>query len=469
MAYEYQWRDEFKIGVERIDREHRQLFSIINRLYTIEIEKKDVRWTCQEGIKFFKNHAVSHFNYEEEYMASINYEGLEQHRELHKTFRKKTLPSLEKALERENYSKESVDHFLGVCVGWLIGHTLTEDMAITGKKENKRWKNMFCTNDQDEVKRVILQLLFEMFHVEAKVISDTYGGEKFGGGVYYRLVWGSPETDEKLEIFLVYERRFLTKTIGTVIGIKTDKLDVMLLNATRYATRQLVCRAMECFPELSDYVLEEEDFLYYRQFRQLMERGQHQLSLLMESDLGYIAYCVMAPHLVDEGIGLAIIDEVDAAGMDRYLQGEKEAQKLEKRRKILVVDDSVTLCTMMSDLFESDYDVVSVNSGVAAIRSITLNPPDIVLLDYEMPICDGPQILEMLRSEKGFSDIPVFFLTGRKDSDSIIRVMPLKPVGYLLKTSKSEDIKKAVDDYFAKQDQEKANAKKNAKGKAKKK
>lgn len=449
MAYEYQWRDEFKIGVERIDREHRQLFSIINKLYTMEKDGKDIRWTCQEGIKFLKSHALSHFDYEEEYMKSINFEGLAKHRALHKNFKEKTLPSLERALQRENYSRESVDHFLGVCVGWLIGHTLTEDMAITGKKEDTRWNNMFNEKEQADVKKVILQLLFEMFHLEAKVISDTYGGEKFGSGVYYRLVWGCPGQKEKLEIFLVYERRLLISTIGTAIGIKTDRLDVMLLNATRYATRQLVCRAMECFPSLSDYTLEEEDFLYYRQFRQLMERGQQQISLLIESEMGYFAYCVMAPHLVDGGVGVAIIDEVDAVGMDRYLQLDKEVEKLEKRKKLLIVDDSVTLCTMMSDLFSSDYEVASVHSGVAAIRAITLNPPDLVILDYEMPLCDGPQTLEMLRSEKDCSDIPVFFLTGRKDSESIIRVMPLKPIGYLLKTSKAEDIKKAVDDYFA--------------------
>ena len=53
-------------------------------------------------------------------------------------------------------------------------------------------------------------------------------------------------------------------------------------------------------------------------------------------------------------------------------------------------------------MLAGDYSVATVDSDVAAIRSITLNPPELVLLDYEMPICDGRQTLEMLRSEEAF-------------------------------------------------------------------
>ena len=87
---------------------------------------------------------------------------------------------------------------------------------------------------------------------------------------------------------------------------------------------------------------------------------------------------------------------------------------------------------------------------MAAIRAITLNRPDLILLDYEMPVCDGRQTLEMLRSEKEFEDIPVIFLTGRRDPESMIKVMPLKPAGYLLKNSKPAEIKKEIDHFFEK-------------------
>ena len=44
----------------------------------------------------------------------------------------------------------------------------------------------------------------------------------------------------------------------------------------------------------------------------------------------------------------------------------------------------------------------------------------------------------------------MIFLTGRRDTQSMIQVMPLKPAGYLIKHSKPEEIKKEIDNFFAK-------------------
>lgn len=59
-------------------------------------------------------------------------------------------------------------------------------------------------------------------------------------------------------------------------------------------------------------------------------------------------------------------------------------------------------------------------------------------------------ILEMMRSEEEFADIPVYFLTGNVSRESVQKVIPLKPMGYLVKTLKPEEIKKNIDDYFKK-------------------
>lgn len=58
------------------------------------------------------------------------------------------------------------------------------------------------------------------------------------------------------------------------------------------------------------------------------------------------------------------------------------------------------------------------------------------------------QTLEMIRSDEDIADIPVVFLTGRGDVDSVRNVMSLKPRGYLLKTMPEEDIKKYIDGLF---------------------
>jgi len=102
----------------------------------------------------------------------------------------------------------------------------------------------------------------------------------------------------------------------------------------------------------------------------------------------------------------------------------------------------------MKGLLEDEYQVQLAESGVAAIRTISLDRPDLVLLDYEMPVCDGRQTLEMLRSEKSFADIPVIFLTGRSDPELVRTLLSLKPAGYLLKYLKPDDIKQKIGRFF---------------------
>lgn len=439
------WQDSFNIGVESIDKEHQRLFKIISRLFEYGEEKG--QWVCQEGIKYFKNHAVKHFEDEEAYMASIGYEGLETHRHIHEEFRENTLPVLERELKETDYAPDAVNHFLGVCAGWLIGHTMTEDQAITGGRASQ-WRNLLPEEELEALKKVIVQLVFDMFQLESQAISSAYGGEKFGKGVYYRLVYGAKEDKKRQEVIMVFEEKLLINTVGKVMGLQTNKLDSMLINAARYMARQFVGRVMELVPAFGGQELKEENLLSYEQFKKVFEREKPQVSLLFNtSGAGYFAYCVIAPHLLESGVGTPIQPENALTEIQEYLTRREEASG---KRRVLVVDDSATMRQAMKKLLEEDYEVSLAESGVAAIRTITLDRPDMVLLDYEMPVCDGRQTLEMLRSEPSFAELPVVFLTGRGDPDVVRKLLSLKPAGYLLKYLKPEEIKKKIDGFFEK-------------------
>lgn len=445
---QFMWQEEYSIGVDVIDKEHRRLFQIINKLFHFKEEEKDSQWICQEGIKYFKGHAMQHFTDEEAYMESIGYEGLERHRSIHKGFRENTLPVLEEELLQTDYSVEAMEHFLGVCAGWLIGHTLTEDQAIK-EKGASTWENLLPDEELAAMKKVITHLVFDMFHLETQVISDTYGGEKFGDGVYYRLVYGRPQDEKKLEVLLVFEEKLLINTVGKVMGLQTNKLDTMLTNAARYTARQFVGRVMEHFPAVSGYELREENLLSYSQFHAVFRRKKPQVSLLFNtSGAGYFSYCVIAPHLLEDSVGTPLAPENAMTEVENYLAKRERQNEAGSKPKILVVDDSSTIRHAMKNLLETDYEILLAESGVAAIRAITLNRPDLVLLDYEMPVCNGSQTLLMLRSEESFADIPVFFLTGKDDPDSVRKLLSLKPAGYLLKYLKAADIKQKIDDFL---------------------
>lgn len=132
--------------------------------------------------------------------------------------------------------------------------------------------------------------------------------------------------------------------------------------------------------------------------------------------------------------------------LDSFLKDESRVAK----KKILVVDDSGAMLRNIKGWLEDRYQIILANSGAMAIKYLALERPDLILLDYEMPVLNGKQVLEMLRSELDFADIPVMFLTSKGDKESVLEVMALKPEGYLLKTQSPQDIIGTIDDFFAK-------------------
>lgn len=444
MSSQLVWQERFNIGVEVIDKEHKKLFNVLNKLFAYGKEEEKSQWVCQEAIKYFRDHALQHFSEEEEYMASINYAGLETHRHIHNNFREKTLPTLESELLRTNYSMEAVEHFLGVCAGWLIGHTLIEDHAITGKAASK-WSGLLPDEQQAAMKNTIMQLLHDMFRLKPRVVSDCYGGEKFGEGIYYRLIYSTKER-EKWEIILIFEEKLIVSTLGGIMDTQSKAVSVMLMNAARYTARQFVESIRQHLPFADSDEIVDEQLLTYEQFERVYEKQNPQISLLFDTGAGYFAYCFVAPHLLQGDGGIAIQADNAMEEIQKYLK----KGNLAKRRKILVVDDSEFVLRAMEELLGKDYEVLLAKSGLSTIRAITLNRPDLVLLDYEMPICDGSQVLEMIRAEEDFSNIPVIFLTSRVDKESIKKVLALKPAGYLSKSLDPVDVKKEIDKYFEK-------------------
>ncbi|MBQ7463888.1 MAG: response regulator [Lachnospiraceae bacterium] len=117
----------------------------------------------------------------------------------------------------------------------------------------------------------------------------------------------------------------------------------------------------------------------------------------------------------------------------------------EEKKVILVVDDNATTLRGIKAILEKKYDVILANSGTKAIAQISRKKPDLILLDYEMPVCDGKQTFEMIRSDEEMADIPVVFVTGVNDKSHIHAVLRLKPAGYMLKPYEPEKLLATVE------------------------
>lgn len=450
MGNQLVWNNRYNLGVEIIDKEHKKLFSILNKLFDFGQQEDKSQWVCQEAVKYFKDHALQHFIDEEAYMASINYAGIDIHRRIHKNFRETTLPALEKELNATGYSQDAVNHFLGVCAGWLIGHTTIEDHAIVSGETVKQWENLLPDEEQAVMGQAIISRLYTMFQLNSKLISNCYGGEKFGNGIYYRLIYITREK-KRWEFMLIFEEQLIVSTIGNVIETKSESLNVMIMNVARYTARQLVEHLKEHFAELHDAKIKEEQLLTYEQFQKVFEKHSPQFSLLFDTGKGYFSYCMTTSDMVPSEDGISIITENAMSAVENYLkQNKAESIAASLKKKVLVVDDSDFMLAMMQKLLENDYEVLTATSGLSAIRSITLNRPDLVLLDYEMPEMNGKEVFETMLGDEDLKYIPVVFLTSVSDRKAVFSILQSKPAGYILKPADQENLLKTVQEILRK-------------------
>lgn len=436
------WHDSYRMGVDFLDKEHKALFSTMNKLLQISENEDKGEWVCREGAKYLKNHTLEHFEHEEQYMRSIGYSEYDLHKRLHDDFRNNTLPALEREMEGSNYSLESIRHFLGVCIGWVVAHTQTEDMAIAGKLKSK-WADIPHVEEKEALEQAIIQLIDDLFHLNAKIISEQYAGENFGDVVCCRFIYCGQEK-EKWELILVYEEHLLLRIISDILDTQYSRVDAMVINIARYISRQFLERICENFSSIDLFKVEKESLLTHEQLVESFSRNNPSCSLLFDTGNGYFAFCASS----SESIRGKFVPNIDPnnvmPAINAFLNREKPVMK-----NILVVDDSDFVRAKISKLLSKDYKVSEADSSIAAIQCIAVNRPDLIVLDYEMPVCDGRQALEMIRSDKKTADIPVIFLTGKSDRNSVQNVKALKPEGYLLKSMPDEVIKKYIDSFFA--------------------
>lgn len=296
MPEEIKWNNRFNIGVDSVDKAHQKLFSIVGKLVALNEDAAKQQHACREGIKFFKSYAVKHFADEEAYMQSIGYAGYPMHKSLHDNLRDKTLPALEEEMEEQEYSAESVQHFLGICIGWLNGHIMIEDRAITGKNANK-WIHQTSEEEINSLTKAILQGLEILCQAKSQVISLHYGGEKFSTDktLCYRLTYVSKHKEKKnIQLYLVYEEPLILRTLTEILGEDFKRIDQTSIYAMKILSEQFVDYIKSHFTFDNSYRLDKNDMMTFDQFVRTFDKTYPPYSLLFNAEgKGYFAFCAI--------------------------------------------------------------------------------------------------------------------------------------------------------------------------------
>ncbi len=114
------------------------------------------------------------------------------------------------------------------------------------------------------------------------------------------------------------------------------------------------------------------------------------------------------------------------------------------RSRILIVDDERLNLNLLNELLKIDYKVMVATSGAQALKAVSLNKPDIILLDVMMPEMDGFEVCRQLKENENSHDIPIIFITALNDAQEEARGFEMGAVDFIAKPFHNAVVKARV-------------------------
>jgi DNA-binding response OmpR family regulator len=122
----------------------------------------------------------------------------------------------------------------------------------------------------------------------------------------------------------------------------------------------------------------------------------------------------------------------------------------QRKPSILVVDDTPENLRLLSNLFrEHDYEVRPVPSGKLALQAVEMDPPDLILLDINMPGMNGFEVCDALKQNEAWMDIPVIFVSALDEVFDKVRAFSVGGVDYITKPFQVEEVLARVRTHMA--------------------
>ncbi|GMV32328.1 MAG: hypothetical protein DCC59_04135 [Chloroflexi bacterium] len=115
------------------------------------------------------------------------------------------------------------------------------------------------------------------------------------------------------------------------------------------------------------------------------------------------------------------------------------------KSKILIVEDDPDVAEMLTKYFRSqEYEVFTVNWGEDGVRSALQVNPDLAILDIRLPDIDGYEVASRLRKDRRTADIPIIFLTEKRDRSDKLQGLEIGADDYITKPFDVQELRLRV-------------------------
>ena len=237
------WKDSYRLGVERIDNQHIELFRMTEELVNAVKNGATIQ-TYQKVLTFLKEYVICHFRDEEAYQESIHYSGIATHKEEHRQFTQ-TVFNYEKRLTENGFDEKTMKDLAGTVTAWLIYHVVDSDQKIVSNKK-----------DVDEY--------VDLFSHSALEVMETMAGLNRESAQLCAVTPYQPQGDIFVKIQLVgdlkgdavfgYSKELALHLLQTMTGMELTELDELVQSALCELTNiscgnaatALVKRGLQC-------------------------------------------------------------------------------------------------------------------------------------------------------------------------------------------------------------------------------
>ena len=120
--------------------------------------------------------------------------------------------------------------------------------------------------------------------------------------------------------------------------------------------------------------------------------------------------------------------------------------------KALIVDDSLESRMLLGKILTKAFDaqIIEAVHGKDALGKLSIEKPDVVFLDYEMPVMNGKETLKAIRSIREYRNLPVVIVTSHSEMVLVRELLSYKVSAYLIKPLSVDYVVKRISIIFPK-------------------
>ncbi len=111
-----------------------------------------------------------------------------------------------------------------------------------------------------------------------------------------------------------------------------------------------------------------------------------------------------------------------------------------ERHTVLLIDDDMSYLKQLNNYLHDDYNVIMINSAKLALDYLLKHTPDVIVLDFQMPLYNGAAIMNMIQKNNPVNPIPVIVLSGALNIESLQECYPYNPAACLAKPISKETL-----------------------------